>query len=207
MPRKVIAYIDGYNLYYGMRAANLRHYLWLDLPKLIRGVLLPDQTLIETKYFTSRIVTPAESVARQTAYIEALETLPGLRLREGRYDGETNPCENCGHPHTKHSEKMTDVNIATSIVRDAHMNLFDTAVLVTGDADQVPAVELVRDVFREKRVVVCFPPKRVSKHLGNTAHVRLNINETMLRAAQLPDTVTKRGGIVLSRPAKWAVIA
>lgn len=204
MPRRVIAYIDGFNLYHGMMDAEFRKYLWLDIPSLVRGILLPDQELNETKYFTSRISWPQDSVRRQTLYIEALQTLKGLGIKEGRYVGEITPCRHCGSPFTKHSEKMTDVSIAISMIKDALDNRFDTAVLVTGDADQVPTIQFVLDRYAEKRVVLLFPPKRVSKELKRVAHVKLNVNEAMLRAAQLPRAVSKADGVILKRPIEWS---
>ena len=35
VPRgRVIAYIDGFNLYYGLKESDWRRYLWLDSPRL-----------------------------------------------------------------------------------------------------------------------------------------------------------------------------
>jgi uncharacterized LabA/DUF88 family protein len=159
--RRVIAYIDGYNLYYGIRSANLRPLLWLDLPKLVTGYLKNDQVLVSTKYFTSRISSPPDSVHRQTNYIDALRSR-GATIIEGRHGGEHETCA-CGRKYATHSEKMTDVNIALGVARDAYQDRFDTAFIVTGDSDQVPTTELVRELFPEKRVVILFPPERVSR--------------------------------------------
>ncbi len=38
-------------------------------------------------------------------------------------------------------EKGTDVQIATDMLRRAYVNAYDTAILVSGDSDLVPAVE------------------------------------------------------------------
>jgi hypothetical protein len=43
----VVAYIDGFNLYFGLKADHGRKYLWLDLQALIEGLLRPNQELRE----------------------------------------------------------------------------------------------------------------------------------------------------------------
>lgn len=52
---RVISYIDGFNLYFGLRANDWRKYMWLDLTKLSEALLLNNQALQHTKYFTSRV--------------------------------------------------------------------------------------------------------------------------------------------------------
>ena len=47
---RVIAYIDGFNLYYGISDKGWRRYLWLDLAALTRSLLVPGQQLAATKY-------------------------------------------------------------------------------------------------------------------------------------------------------------
>ena len=52
---RVIAYIDGFNLYYGLKSSGWRRYYWLNIQRLVQNLLKPNQRLILTKYFTSRI--------------------------------------------------------------------------------------------------------------------------------------------------------
>ena len=53
--QRVITYIDGYNLYYGLLEAGLSSSRWLDLPKLGRSLLKPGQHLVLTRYFMTRV--------------------------------------------------------------------------------------------------------------------------------------------------------
>ncbi len=84
---RVIAYVDGFNLYFGLKSAALERYLWLDVPALASGIVNPrTQTLTRTNYFTSRVSDPPDKVARQTAYLEALQAhRPDLRIHYGHY--------------------------------------------------------------------------------------------------------------------------
>ncbi len=205
MTKRAVVYIDGYNLYHGMCDADLRRFLWLDVHAMAEQFTIPGQRLVGTKYFTFRTSFPADRVRRQTMYIDVLKSR-GIQVIEGRYDGEPDTCK-CGKPYISHAEKMTDVNIAVNVLRDAFADAFDTAIIVTGDADQVPTIGTVRECFPAKRTVVLFPPKRASKHLRMAAHVALNINENHLRAAQLPEIISLASGQLLSRPTEWSAPA
>ena len=41
--KRVIAYVDGFNLYHGLRAKGWKRFYWLNLPALVRRLLKPDQ--------------------------------------------------------------------------------------------------------------------------------------------------------------------
>ena len=42
---RVTVYIDGFNLYYGLREKGWRRYYWLNLRRLSENILDPHQTL------------------------------------------------------------------------------------------------------------------------------------------------------------------
>ena len=48
-PIRIITYIDGFNLYYGLKDADFERYLWLDLVRLSVNLLKPGQKLIRVK--------------------------------------------------------------------------------------------------------------------------------------------------------------
>lgn len=51
-------YIDGLNLYFGLRSKSWRRYYWLDVRKLGERLVKPNQTLVGVRYFTVRISGP-----------------------------------------------------------------------------------------------------------------------------------------------------
>lgn len=76
-------YIDGLNLYYG--ALRGTSFKWLDLEKLTR-LLLPTDDIAFIRYFSARINSrygESENVARQSAYLRALQTNPLIRTTLG----------------------------------------------------------------------------------------------------------------------------
>jgi len=80
---RVIAYVDGFNFYFGLKASRWERYLWLNYQQLSQNLLRRDQRLVFTKYFTTRISLPLDKRKRQNDYIEALETLPDLKIFYG----------------------------------------------------------------------------------------------------------------------------
>ena len=79
---RVIVYIDGFNLYFGIRGSGLGRYLWLDLCEFSSGLLKSGQKLEAVRYFTARVARPESKRRRQNAYLDgtivhSLWKLPG----------------------------------------------------------------------------------------------------------------------------------
>ena len=163
-----------------------------------------DKVLVCTKYFTARIIVGSQAKKqRQAIYLEALATLQELKIIEGKYHDEPYQCYNCGYMHHIPSEKMTDVNIAKEMIVDAFKDNFDTALLISADADIVPAVKVIRQEFPLKRIIVALPPKRYSKDLVDSANSSFPIGRSNFAQNQLPDKVTRPDGFILERPEIW----
>lgn len=201
--KRVIVYIDGFNLYFGLMEKGWRKYLWLDLKKFSNSLLLPEQKLIHTKYFTSRVTKPVSKQRRQSTFIDALNMLTEFSIFYGRYQAQVRTCENCGFTSFISNEKKTDVNIATELLVDAFQDNFDTAILVSADADLTAPVVAIRRLFPSKTIVVAFPPKRDSYELRNVASTYYFISEHNFHGNLLPDEVKTVSGYILKRPEKW----
>lgn len=212
---RVIAYIDGFNLYHGLRESRLRRYYWLNLRALAENLLRPAQKLVYTKYFTARISgawagDPPDRAKylnaerkRQSDFLEALDTLAAFERYEGHFLGKAIRCRACGDTWRTHEEKMTDVQIATEMLTDAFEDRFDTALLISADSDLVPPTLAVQQMFPRKRIVVAFPPSRRSVELGRAASASFPIGRRKLALSQFPVEVRKPDGYVLRRPANW----
>lgn len=159
---RTIAYVDGYNLYYGRLQGT--PYKWLNLHSMIRRVLHiqnPAFELVQVKYFTSPVLGSlatrgADSVAAQNAYLRALEA-SGVVISKGRHqlepgrsprfvDGmKANRSDTVAVWHL--DEKETDVRLALAMYRDACRSEMDQAVLVGSDTDMVPTLEMLKADF------------------------------------------------------------
>ncbi|MCY4604394.1 MAG: hypothetical protein OXE49_09200, partial [Gemmatimonadetes bacterium] len=47
---RVIVYVDGFNLYYGLKSKDWQRYYWLDVRRLGENLLLPGQVLVAVRY-------------------------------------------------------------------------------------------------------------------------------------------------------------
>ena len=207
MPKERVAvYIDGFNLFYGMRAKGWQRYYWLNLRSFAENLLRPHHCFQIVRYFTARVFPDADDPGketRQTTYLEALATLPDLSIHYGYFLPKELKCFNCGNVRQTYEEKMTDVNISVALLNDAQDDLFDTAMIVSADSDLVGPVQSVLERYPTKRVIIAFPPKRSSFNLRGVASAHFIIGQDKLRRSQLPDQVTRADGFALNRPSSW----
>jgi uncharacterized LabA/DUF88 family protein len=199
---RVIVYIDGFNLYFGIRDAGYDQCRWLDLKKLILKLLQSHQQLVVIKYFTSRVSNNPDKQKRQSTYIDALES-SGVQIYYGNYQDGKEECKRCGHIWRTAKEKMTDVNIATTMLLDAFKDEYDLAMLISGDSDLVPPIRAVHAHFKNKRVMVAFPPKRHNASMALVARGSLTIGRKSLIDSQFDEIVKSKTGYNLKVPFKW----
>jgi uncharacterized LabA/DUF88 family protein len=199
---RVIAYIDGFNLYFGMREAGFDSCRWLNIKLLVEKLLKPHQELIGVKYFTSRVSNNPDKQKRQSTYIDALEST-GAKVIYGNYQDGSEECLRCGHIWRTAKEKMTDVNIATAIMVDAFQNNYDMAMLISGDSDLAPPIREVHGLFNNKRVFIAFPPKRHNSSMALVAKGSEIIGRKKLVDAQFDEEVESKTGYKLKRPKEW----
>jgi uncharacterized LabA/DUF88 family protein len=205
-PERRAFYIDGFNLYYGLKAKGWRKYYWLNLEEMCFRLTKLGQELVKIRYFTARI-SGNQKRKRQQTYLEALDTLPKLETHYGLYLPGKQICRKCKCVSSKPSEKKSDVNIAIRMLTDALDDLYDVAVLISADSDLIPAIEAIKTYAPSKRVGLLFPPERNSALLQAECHFHIGtLNEGTLRKSQFPDVVISRSGFPLHRPQHWAAI-
>lgn len=199
---RVVVYVDGFNLYFGLKESGFEMYKWLDLMLLSKNLLKPHQELVELKYFTSRVSNNPDKQKRQSTYLEALAST-GVNIYYGHYQSNTIECKRCGNIWATYNEKMTDVNIATHMLIDAYKDKYDMAMLISGDSDLVPPIKEIHNLFKNKRVFVTFPPKRHNASVSLAAKGSMVIGRKKLLDSQLPKEVKKKDGFVLKKPLDW----
>jgi hypothetical protein len=224
MPPKptAIVYVDGFNLYYGLLAGS--DYKWLDLEALF-DYLLPQYEVTLIRYFTARVKKAARPMdpsapERQKAYLNALQSLPRVRVTEGsfmihksfarrrypaKWHGFTVPRrlrERHIVPIWKIEEKGSDVNLGAYLVLDAAQKSADLYVVVTSDSDLAEPLQIAtRDLGA--RVALSFPHGRRSKELARATHeFVLWISDGALARSQLTNPVVQ-GRNAHHRPQSW----
>lgn len=199
---RVVAYIDGFNLYFGMREAGFDHCRWLNIQALVQKLLKPHQVLLGVNYFTSRVSHNPDKQKRQSIYIDAIEST-GVNVVYGNYQDDSTECLRCGHKWRTAKEKMTDVNIATAIMVDAFQNHYDMAMLISGDSDLTQPIREVHRLFSQKRVFIAFPPKRHNSSMALVARGSEIIGRKKLLDAQFEPEIVSKTGFLLKKPKEW----
>jgi hypothetical protein len=201
----VIAYIDGFNLFHGLRAKYGSHYLWLDMERLVQRMRRSDE-VIAVKYFTAHLIDNPTALDLQLNHLNALKAHGGdkIDIVLGRYQRSEVVCQQCGHQRVKYEEKETDVNIAAALIADTAEHASDIAFVVSADSDLCPAIRTVYRLDPQRQVIAAFPPARSSFEMRTLVPKSFVISQTMVRNSLLPDDVTDPvTGRTYKRPANW----
>ena len=203
-------YVDAFNLYYG--ALKGTPHRWLNLDALCRAYL-PGNDIAAIKYFTAIVSArpnDPQQPARQNAYLRALETLPNLSVICGHYLSHAiqarlanpRPGQSPYVRIIKTEEKGSDVNLATHLLHDAHLDRFDIAVVISNDSDLLEPIRLVRSELG-KQVGILNPHKNPSRALLPHTDFIKQIRGGALAASQFPATLRDGQGAMIYKPAPW----
>ena len=175
--KKVFVFIDSSNLYHGLKDNKLYDcfdYGWMfnELSKKfeIKKVFFYDAT-------KDRTIEPDKYAGQQRFHGRLGKKIPVLTIRQRklRYIKSDSRIEKlkesknyCLHKAVIESflkesglqklskEKGIDIMLVTDLVKGAMQDKYDAALLVTGDADFVPAVELAQSFKKEIINVHCY---------------------------------------------------
>ena len=138
---RVMVFIDGSNLYHVLTEHCGRHDLQFDKfgMKLANG-----RDLRRVYYYNIRQAFDKQrpSGSDQERFLQSLDDTPYVEVKLGiwKQRGEAMV------------EKGVDVMIATDLVMRAFREQYDTAILVSGDADFYPAIQVVKDLGKQVEV-------------------------------------------------------
>lgn len=207
-------YVDGFNLYYGLRGTP---YKWLDLVALFDRVL-PRNDVRRVRYFTARIKPHAgdpdgpASVTRQEVYLAALAASPRVSIHYGQFLASKSHARLVSPPPPpasptvrvhKMEEKGSDVNLAAWMLVDAFESDCEVSVLVSNDSDLAFPMQVLSQ--RLARTVGLINPRgggHSQALLKERPAFKRSLHHADLAACQFPNVVVA-GGRRLHRPATW----
>ena len=196
-------YIDGFNLYFGLRSKKWRKYYWLDIVKFAENLLRAHQELVEVNYFSARHTNP-DKAKRQDAFFQANKLNSKFTLHLGKYLTKDVKCRFCQNVIHSYEEKETDVRMATSMLADVYNKKCDLTVLISADSDLVPAIERIKEINPMHKIVSFFPPNRTSNNLKKWSNgTKVLSNKTLFDNSLLPEKLILSDGYELNCPQKW----
>ncbi len=205
---KTYVYVDGFNLYY--RAVKRTPFKWLNIDELCR-LLLPKAQIVRIKYYTARVTArphDPDQPTRQNIYLRALKTIPHLEIIEGSFLTKPTTLPLVADPTKfatviKTEEKGSDVNLATHLVNDGHLQRYEQAVVITNDSDLAEPVRVVRDELKLP-VGILYPSKYLNPQLKNatTPNFTKAIRMGVLSASQFANVLADNVGS-FHKPVSW----
>lgn len=228
MHMRAIFYIDGFNFYF-LRTKFQPQYKWLNMKALADAIVPAGTSVAEVKYYTAPVSGKVDNDAprRQQKLLSALRTVPEISIHNGRFlyaekwaglvkpprakpDGYVwnNPVPDVVYV-AKTEEKGSDVNLGVHLVRDAFVDAFDVAYVLTNDTDLVEPIRIVtQEVGKQVGIVApCRPRKKnipiPAPSLEKVATFKCYIDDADLAGAQFPDVVRRRGKKDITKPTTW----
>ncbi len=216
---RTTVYVDGFNLYYRILKDN-PEFKWINVKALAQEVLDPANVITAVNYYTARVKargTDPDAPRRQQIYFDALATVPEIRVIRGnfsvnpKYASLAPPPPNCPPPFLpwpnvvriiKTEEKGSDVNLGSHLVRDAFLNTFDVAVVITNDTDLIEPIRIAKEEVGKVVGLIC-PSGKAAKGLKDVASFVRHINHGHLSRAQFPNPIHRAGDTDLLKPLEW----
>ena len=168
MPNRVMMFIDGSNLYHGIK--DILGKVNIDYRCLVKK-LVGDRELIRVYYYIPIInrEEAEEQFRAQQRFLTYLQEIPYFQVKYGKLvrQGELLV------------EKRTDVQIAVDIVRYAAFDYFDVCILISGDRDFYPALDAVKDMG--KQVEVAFFSQETANELRQFGDVFIDLKPQFIK--------------------------
>ena len=165
---RIMIFIDGSNLYYSLKNLGIGR---IDFQKLIR-LLVKDKLLISTFYYNAplNIKINSKTYWEQQKFFNELRKIPDFNVvlcklkkhkrKNGNYVFDV---------------KGDDVHLAVDLVSGAYENLYDFAIIVSGDEDFVPAIKKAQKLG--KKIINAYFKSSSSASLKKTCDDFIYMND------------------------------
>ncbi len=163
---------------------------------------MTDSQILNKVYYCTATPHDQGKRNRQSAFLKANMLNPKFQIIYGKFLSKE--VHYGGNTYTTYEEKQTDVNIAISLIRNIVKSECDTSIIVSGDSDLKPAVDLAKEIAAEHKIYVHFPPRRHSITLEKCCDSKIDLirYENRFKKCLLP-AVVKSGGQTYSCPDNW----
>lgn len=200
---RIIVFIDGFNLYHAIdKNPSYHKYKWLDFSKLAQCFVTKSDTIEEIIYFTALAEWSPAKMSRHKVFIRALRSC-GIQIVYGKFRHVTRLCTMCGQYYQTYEEKRTDVNIAIYLLKLAIDDRYDTAMIISGDSDLIPAIQEAKNRFPQKNFLNITPIGRKAEAMKNACDYHMKMKEIHLKSSLFPDTISLIDCSYITKPSSW----
>lgn len=218
--KRVIVYVDGFNLYHTIDAFSRKklklegcsqeHLKWLSL-KLLAEQLIQSRTekITQVRHFSAIAEhlksTRPDKVQRHLVYERTLKAT-GVVCTMGTFKKKQVWCNVCEAYRPSREEKETDVNLAIALLDDAYRDTNDSFFIVSTDTDFAPAIRLIRERFPDKEFVnIAGPGRPHAQALLALSDRSISITPGMLDRSRLPEKIETNDGRIIFCPSEYAI--
>ena len=205
-------FVDGFNLYHSVLSVQEQTgecFKWLNIESLCRSYMpsLGNQySLVGITYFSAiqeyLSKEYPDKIIRHKMYIRCLKAT-GVKVVLGRFKAKSVYCHQCRQYIQKHEEKETDVSIAVKILDAFIKDECDLAIIVTGDTDLTPVIQVARECYPKKEIIFLFPCNRENREMAKLAPKSFSIKSKSYRKHQFPDPFILPDKTKIFKPGNW----
>ena len=166
--QRVAIFIDGSNLYYSLKNLKIDR---INFQRLLQ-LLIKDKMLITTFYYNAplNIKVNPKTYWEQQKFFNELRKIPDFnvvlcRLRKHKRK----------NGNYVFDVKGDDVHLAVDLVSGAYENLYDIAIIVSGDEDFVPAIKKAQKLG--KKIINAYFKSSSSASLKKTCDDFIYMND------------------------------
>jgi uncharacterized LabA/DUF88 family protein len=161
---RISIFIDGSNLYYSLHDLKVEK---IDFSKFV-NMLKKDRLLVSVFYYNAPLDISVDSKKYwdQQKFFDALRRIPGFNVVLARLRKHKNE-----DGSFEFEVKGDDIYLAVDLVSGAYENLYDTALIVSGDEDFVPAIRKVQKLGKKvENIYFCTTSSNYLKKTCNTSY-------------------------------------
>ena len=206
---RLVFFVDGFNLYHALNYfesgpdhARYHKYKWISLRKLANCYVTRKDSIEDILYFTTIATWDPAKAGRHRLFIKVQQS-EAVNVVYGEFKRKEKLCRLCHGYFWTFEEKQTDVNIALHLFQLAVKDIYDKAIIISGDTDLIPAIKAIQATFPGKQIGVVIPIGRSSEDLKKVADFHYKMKEKHLASSHLPDSVTLSDGTTATCPSTW----
>ena len=167
--QRVAIFIDGSNLYHNLKRYNIK----TTFENIIKNL----ETKREVRnifYYTALLDKEYDlnGYKRHKKFLEKIKQIPNFKVilcHLKKIIKEDNS--------VKFEIKGDDIYLATDLIKGSFKDLYDIAIIVSGDEDFIPAIKVVQE--NNKRVINAFFPKSSSYLLRDCCDGSINLKKSL----------------------------
>ena len=178
-----MVFIDGSNLYHVLN----QHFSRNDIKfGKFAEKLAGDRELVRTYYYNIKQEN-GKGAEEQEKFLSALYEIPYLEVKLGIVKQRGDAMV----------EKGVDMMIGVDILKNAYEDLYDSAILVSGDGDFYPALQAAKDQGRHVEIAAF--DTNISPETARIADLHIKLNKTFFSSLWMTKSDVKKASVAYNK--------